>query len=247
METTATPAPTDLATLLVGLLREPGRPRVTWYGPGGERVELSGVVLLNWVNKTTNLLVEEFDAAPGARVRLDLPPHWRTLVWALATWRTGAGVLTSHDDGPADVVVTHRPDAHPDASDVVAVALPALARRFDGDLPPGALDAAGAVMTYGDALGWVAPADPAAAALTGTSHAGLLAATAGHDVAPGARVLHRVPDGPVTPDELVLELAVLAADGSLVLVAPGAGIDEGRVAESERVTALGALGARRDR
>ena len=82
----------SLPQLLDALARAGGAPRITWYGPGGERVELSGAVTVNWVNKTANLLVEEFDAGPGTVVGLALPAHWRTLVWALATWRVGACV-----------------------------------------------------------------------------------------------------------------------------------------------------------
>lgn len=234
METPAAPAPSDVATLLAQLQREPGRPRITWYGGLGERVELSGAVLANWVTKTTNLLVEEFDAGPGTRVLLDLPPHWRTLVWALATWRTGAGVVVAPAPAP-DVVVTDRPETHAGAADVVAVALPALARRFDGALPPRAVDAAAAVMTYGDALGWVPAPDAAQDALPGVPHARLLTSADGH-VAPGTRLLHHVPAGAVTPAELLREVAVLAADGSLVLLAPDAGVDVERVAASERAT-----------
>ena len=40
-------------------------PRLTWYGPDSERVELSGRVLDNWVAKTSNLLQDELDAEPG--------------------------------------------------------------------------------------------------------------------------------------------------------------------------------------
>jgi uncharacterized protein (TIGR03089 family) len=69
---------------------EPTRPRLTWYATAGERVELSSRVLTNTVVKATNLLVAEVDAEPGTRVALDLPAHWRTLVWALATWTSGA-------------------------------------------------------------------------------------------------------------------------------------------------------------
>ncbi|NKY41606.1 TIGR03089 family protein, partial [Cellulomonas septica] len=117
-----------IAELLALVTRNPGRPRLTWYSADGERVELSGAVLENWVNKTTNLLVEELDAGPGTRVLLDLPGHWRTVVWALATWRCGACVVVG--DGEADVVVTSRPAAHAGTSaHLVAVALPALARR----------------------------------------------------------------------------------------------------------------------
>ncbi len=91
---TATPT---VADVLRRVTADPGRPRLTWYGAGGERIELSGAVLANWVAKTTNLLVEEFDAAPGVRVGLDLPAHWRTVVWALAAWRCGAEITL----GPA--------------------------------------------------------------------------------------------------------------------------------------------------
>lgn len=152
----------DVASLLARLAADGGRPRLTWYGDDGERVELSGAVLANWASKTVNLLVEEFDAAPGTTVVVDLPVHWRTAVWALAAWRTGATVALPDAgmDGP-DVVVTGTPERWADGgADLVVVSLPALARKYDGDLPPGAIDAASAVMTYGDAIAWVPEVDP---------------------------------------------------------------------------------------
>ncbi|MGN6441414.1 MAG: TIGR03089 family protein, partial [Arthrobacter sp.] len=71
---------------LMGSLRSGNStaPRLTWYGPDGERVELSGRVLDNWVAKTSNLLQDELDAEPGMSLRLDMPAHWKSLVWALA-------------------------------------------------------------------------------------------------------------------------------------------------------------------
>lgn len=243
------PVPTDVAAVLDTLQRDPGRPRVTWYGQDAERVELSGAVLVNWVTKTTNLLTEELDVAPGTRVLLDLPVHWRTLVWATATWRAGACVVTARPDGAAadggsvDVVVSHRPVQHSGAAALVAVALPALARSWPGTLPAGALDAASSVMTYGDVLGWVPTADPHAPAVAGVrapAHAGLVAAgceRAGSTF--GARALLRVlPE--TDPGEVALTaLGVWALDGSLVLVdrpeLDPAGL--GRVSASEHVTA----------
>jgi uncharacterized protein (TIGR03089 family) len=253
-----------LAHVLSALLSEPGHPRLTWYGPAGERIELSGAVLDNWVSKTTNLLVEELDAGPGTRVLLDLPPHWRTVVWALAAWRVGAAVVTT-DGGVAgngsalidgrsaldgtvaddvDVVVSDRPGALalPRGVAVVAVALPALARRFDGDLPAGALDAAQSVMTYGDVVGWAPVAEPDHPALGDLPHAALLAAAA--DAAPvpdGSRTLLTVGDDrTTTAPTLLAVLGVLAEGGSVVLLRPEPGEDAARVERvvtTERVTA----------
>ncbi|WP_156387925.1 TIGR03089 family protein [Cellulomonas sp. Root137] len=236
--------PTTVADLLTLLVREPGRPRVTWYGDDGERVELSGAVLGNWVSKTTNLLVEEFDAGPGTRVALDLPGHWRTVVWALAVWRAGACVV-SPGAGPVDVLVTDSPAGASARDQVVAVALPALARSFPDPLPPGAIDAAGAVMTYGDVIGWTAPLDPSAAALDGVvtrSHADLLTDPA----AEADRVLRAAGPRSEVVAFLLDVLAVLAGDGSVVLTSPATTAEladdaprRDRLVASERVTAAG--------
>lgn len=238
--------PMHVADLQSLITREPGRPRVTWYGDDGERVELSGAVLHNWINKTVNLLVEEFDAAPGVRVLLDLPPHWRSIVWALATWRTGATLVLApqtggsdavgQDDGvpdagrarpdrPVDVVVTSRPSAW-DGTDaqLVAVPLPALARRYDGDLPHGAIDAGSAVMTYGDQIGWVEEIDPDAVAIdhgdgTTTPHDALSRwATGSRPPHEGGRRGLLEPTS--TIDLLRGTLDLLAGDGSVVVLSP---------------------------
>lgn len=226
--------PAHVSDLLRLVTRDPGRPRLTWYGDDGERVELSGAVLENWVNKTTNLLVEEFDAGPGTRVVLDLPVHWRTVVWAFAAWRVGTTVVLTPagDDGTTgagatrpDVVVTTRPDLWAGTrAELVAVALPALARRFDGDLPGGAVDAASAVMTYGDQVGWAPEPDRAGAAIesaagTVVSHADLVPGSPSPAGAPaGARVLAR--GGTTVEEALRTVLAVLADDGSVVQLSP---------------------------
>ena len=242
--------PTTISQMMDLVLSDPGRPRLTWYGDGGERVELSGAVLQNWVSKTVNLLVEEFDAAPGTVVTLDLPPHWRSVLWALAAWRCGATVELA-GDSPAkggDVVVTSRPAAWadllsgPGAADLVAVALPALARSFDGDLPPGAVDAAGAVMTYGDVIGWAPETDPTAVALDAPDGTVAFADLVPADGTPGARTLV---DGARPLGALLRELlAVWAADGSVVLASAATAAELAadqarldRLRETERITA----------
>lgn len=239
---------TTIADLLALLTRDPGRPRLTWYGGGGERVELSGAVLVNWVNKTTNLLVEELDVAPGSRVLVDLPTHWRTVLWELATWRAGGCVVLPGAPADVDVEVTDRPTAGADparsGSQVVVVSLPALARRFDGELPPGALDAAASVMTYGDVIGYAPDPSPDDAAIDGGPTHGALVGWARAQAPETGRVL--VPAGPgrTSAHDAAVVLGVLAHDGSVVLVddAVRRKLDAdpertGRLVASERITA----------
>lgn len=131
---------------------EPSAPRLTWYGEAGERVDLSGRVLANWVVKAANLLFSECAAAPGSSVHLSLPAHWRLLVWGLGAWAVGAEVTVGSERVAADVVVTDRPDRWADgaAGDLVAVTLPALAREWPTALPAGAIDGAAELMGQPD-------------------------------------------------------------------------------------------------
>ena len=235
-----------VTSLHTRLAAAPG-PRLTWYGDDGERVELTGVGLAQWVSKAANLLVEELSPGPGYRVLLDLPGHWRAVVWALAVWRVGACVVVgspgSPHDEPADAVVTASPASFPGRRDVVAVALPALARSFPAPLPAGAVDGA-AVLGYGDVLGWAPPVDLAAPALVGPR-----SGTVTHDElvqdgerGPAGRVLVWADDEPL--DRLLRRVVeVLAVDGSVVLVGGSYaaalradGERRGRLVASERVT-----------
>lgn len=251
---------TSVRDLLATLTRtEPAHPRLTWYGPGAERIDLSGRVLGNWVTKACNLLVEEADAGPGTRVVLDLPPHWRAVVWGLAAWTSGARVVLPPPglerplprDVAGAVVVTDRPgelaaragDATGAADLVVAVALPALALRFPGPLPPGTLDGAADLMTYPDALGWLPPLDSASPAIEdGVSHRELLAwarrVTDAQEWPIAARVLAEVSDARTA---LAMSLAAWAGGGSVVLVERGVpGTDRLATVERAVVRAQGA-------
>lgn len=131
---------------------EPSTPRLTWYGEAGERVELSGRVLANWVVKAANLLVSECATAPGSRVQVDLPAHWRLLIWTLGGWAAGSEVSIGSEDSAAEVVVTDSLDRWLDgaAGDLVAVPLPALARSWPTPLPAGVIDGAAELMGQPD-------------------------------------------------------------------------------------------------
>ncbi|MEE9095579.1 TIGR03089 family protein [Pseudarthrobacter phenanthrenivorans] len=193
-------------------------PRLTWYGPDSERVELSGRVLDNWVAKTSNLLQDELDAEPGMRLRLALPAHWKALVWALAGWQLG--LETVLDGGPADFLVTDSPGGQEGQYDaVIAVALPALAMRWAGDLPAGCVDYAAEVRSHGDVFMPHTDPDPSGRAVLtgqGTSvlHGELLSGFAAPHT-DGAR-LH-VPAGAGLENALAHALGAWQHDGSIVL------------------------------
>jgi len=91
-----------VSELIIGRLRRwirdrGSEPLITYYDlASGERTELSGVSFANWVDKTSNLLVDELMIDPADQVELSLaathPGHWVTLVWELACWQVGAVV-----------------------------------------------------------------------------------------------------------------------------------------------------------
>lgn len=239
--------PTSPSQLLKALRSDrPTSPRLIWYGPNQERVELSGHVLDNWVAKTANYMVEELDAESGTRVRLDLPPHWRSLVWALATWQTGGTVVTSSAE--ADVTVTAAPEAAPAGRALtVAVALGALQLRWDGDLPPGVLDYSAEVRAFGDY--YDSPGDPDGSATALESDAGtvsfaeLLAdagradqGSADQGGADHGRGTVLIP-GTLPLERMLREATrIWAADGSVVLVHPEVDVTDALVS-SERISA----------
>lgn len=158
-----------------GLLRalegaDASRPRLTVYddtpAAGGERVELSAHVLANWVAKAGTALQDEWDVGPGSRVALALPPHWRSVYWAFATWAVGGCLVLT---GPGEVTVTDDPDVtvtddpgvlagqgagtgtgH--AGPAVLVTLAALARSAPVAPPADAMDEARELAAYADQL-----------------------------------------------------------------------------------------------
>ncbi|GMA20317.1 TIGR03089 family protein [Arsenicicoccus piscis] len=168
------------ADLLPSLLADdPAAPRITCYDdlPGptrGERIELSGRVLANWVAKAANALTSDFDIQPGDVVVLALPPHWRTVYWALAGWAVGASVHVADpalgSDDPtlaiASVVVTDSVELAEAADAAIVVTLAALARSHPGALPSHAMDEAAELASYPDRRAFAAPeVDPARPAL----------------------------------------------------------------------------------
>jgi uncharacterized protein (TIGR03089 family) len=205
-------------------------PLLTYYDPErGERVELSGVSAANWVDKTSNLLVDELDVEPGDGVDLTLakghPGHWVSLVWVLACWQVGAVVTV---DGPGATVAVLGPDDAAEAAraeTVLVCSLHPLGLPLAGPPPTGALDYALEVRTQPDqyaavpqsglALAWRDPERQ-------LTQADLVAAAGS-----GVRRLVRPTDPWTTARTALVE--PLLGDGSTVLVAGAA--DAGRLAE----------------
>ena len=203
-----------LDQLLPGLLAsDPGRPRITCYDDTtGERIELSGKVLANWVAKAANLLQEEYDAGPGTVVRLDLPAHWRTAYWALACWAVGACIDQSRT--APDVLVT----TDPAADGAIVVTLAALARSAALPVPAGSIDEARELATYPDRFdAWARAADTDPALVADLPRGGptLTYADGPSSQVPTSARVHTVAGSPT--DFLRLMAATYAADGSLVV------------------------------
>lgn len=183
----------DTGTQLLRALEQTGpNPVLAWYGEAS-RIELSGHVLANWVIKAIGHLHDEIALAPGDQMVLDLPPHWKRLVLALAAWSLGAEVSWHDREGstgdaatpvPApQVVATDRPDSELAASadEVLALQAVSLAPRYDGELPALVHDWLSEVRGSSDRLGvdlprWSGPAPlaPAAPQRPGSAPAALL-------------------------------------------------------------------------
>lgn len=232
---------------------DPTRPLLTFYDDAtGERTELSGATLDNWVAKTANLLVDGCGLGPGDVAAILLPPHWQTAAVLLGAWSAGLSVAYAAPalgtatgpalgaaSGPADVsfVAADLVDRAPDAGErfVLGLAPMALPMR---DVPAGFVDYAAEVRGHGDQFHPYAPVrdtDPATA--EGTTHAELCrvareAAELRH-LGPTDRVLVDAA-GAVHP--LKWLLTPLAAGASIVLCAhlDPAALDRRR--EVERIT-----------
>lgn len=84
--------------------QDPARPLLTWYDDAtGDRVELSGATLENWVAKTANLLIDTAGLAPGDTAAVLLPPHWQTAAVLLGCWSAQVSV-TWDAPHPVDVL-----------------------------------------------------------------------------------------------------------------------------------------------
>lgn len=205
---------------------DPTQPLFTWYDDAtGERVELSGATLGNWMAKTANLLVDGLGLGPGDRAAAPLPPHWQTAAVLLGCRAAGLEVVGAGDTAAVDVIfaAADRLDearVRP-AGDRFVLGLAPMAMPLRA-VPDGFVDYVVEVRGYGDRF----PAPPSLPADAGPRAAEL-------GIAKGDRVLI---DAAVHPDPLDWLYAPLAAGATVVLCAR---LDRSRLAgrvAAEKVT-----------
>src|SRR4051812_38488226 len=130
--------------LAAAVRRDPTTPLLTWYDDAsGDRTELSGATMDNWVAKTANLLVDGVGLGHGDAVAVLLPPHWQTAALLLGTWAAGLAADLGPDPQPVEVLFTSPERADTAAAwttgDRYATGLLPLAAPLR-QVPPGFLD-----------------------------------------------------------------------------------------------------------
>ncbi|ROO51671.1 uncharacterized protein (TIGR03089 family) [Micromonospora sp. Llam0] len=222
----------NLAGLLaVAVAADPTRPLLTWYDDAtGDRTELSGATLANWVAKTANLVVDGAGAAAGDHADVALPAHWQTAGVLLGCWSAALVVRTAPAAGPGTPAGRDPLPALPDdpAAEVLFAsppAVPEVDRRPVGEryllslapmaapareLPPGWTDYITEVRGHGDHFTPYPAVDRQDAELAGRARR----RGAELGIGAGARVLI---DCDRYPDPTDWLLAPLAAEATMVL------------------------------
>lgn len=206
--------------------RDAAAPMLTWYDDAtGDRTELSGATLDNWVSKTANMLIDGVGAGPGDTAAVLLPPHWQTAAIVLGAAAAGIASDLGGRPGPVDALFTCPEKVAAAAGwatgDRYATGLLPLAMPLR-EVPPGYVDYVTEVRNFGDHFGGQ-PVTSDSRALAGPvelSHLAVLRTATGRAVelgiAAGDRVLI---DARAYPDPIDWLFAPLAAGASIVLCA----------------------------
>lgn len=228
---------------------DPTRPLLTFYdGATGERTELSGATLDNWVSKTANLLVDGLGLGPGDGAAVLLPAHWQTAAVLLGCWSAGLAVAHGPKLSRSVEVVFADPDRVEQAAgtaggaDVFAVSLHPLGLPLPA-VPAGASDFLAEVRGHGDRFTPADPATPDTPALVDLPGGGpdldqrrLVAAAREAAAGRGYRAEDRVLVAGDAPRPLDWLLAPLAVGASTVLCRRCDDDALARIRSTERVT-----------
>lgn len=210
-------------------------PLLTYYDlDSAERTELSAISFSNWVDKTSNMLVNDLAVDQGDVISMPLaveaPGHWLTAVWQLASWQVGLVVDLTNPPAPA-AVVTGRQWRGSKGPEVYACALHPLGLGFGEPLPDGVRDYAIEVRSHGDRYSGLPPEADRMAwidAERAVTQADLIKIDG-----PPARRLVRTGDPWATCRDGVVTALVT---GGSVVIAVGGNVDQlSRIGQSERV------------
>jgi uncharacterized protein (TIGR03089 family) len=211
-------------------------PLVTYYDlRSGERTELSATSFSNWVDKTSNLLIDEVAVDEGDVISMALaveaPGHWLTAVWELACWQVGLVVDITNGSSRAAAMVTG-PQWHGYAErEVFACALHPMGFGFGEPLPDGVRDYAIEVRSHADRY-FGHPPEPDATAWVDAERTLSQADLVTFDGPPLRRLVRSANPWPTCRDGVV---TALMTEGSAVIVVGGNADQLAHIAESERV------------
>ncbi len=229
-------ARTVSAMFAAAVATDPTRPLLTYYDDSsGERTELSGATLTNWVAKTANMIADDCGLGIGNRAAVGLPPHWQSAAVLLGCWTAGLDVITAPD--PAEVAFVFVAAANHDwpAAERYALGLHPMGLPLRA-VPDGYLDFNTEVRAHGDHFYPAAPVAPGDPALGGRTNESVCADAAARADALGLRGGRVLIDADTHSDPLDWLLAPLAAGSSIVLCR---NLDETKIggrAAAERVT-----------
>jgi uncharacterized protein (TIGR03089 family) len=208
-------SPTVIAAFDAVISTDATRPLLTYFDDAtGERTEVSGATLGNWIAKTANLITDGEGLGPGDAAAVRLPAHWQTAAILLGCWSAGLAVSLS---GPEPTPIGFASTVGLDdmvSAEPYALALTPMAMPFRPGPPAGAHDYATQVRGYGDHFNGPPISPDALAYVSGVRHRELVAAARLVPMPPGARVLI---DGDLVTDPVSWLVAPLLAATSVVL------------------------------
>jgi uncharacterized protein (TIGR03089 family) len=208
-------SPTVVAAFGAVISTDATRPLLTYFDDAtGERTELSGATLGNWIAKTANLVTDGEGLGPGDAAAVRLPAHWQTAAILLGCWSAGLAVsLSGREPVPIGFASAELFDGMVTA-EPYALALIPMAMPFRSGPPHGAADYATQVRGYGDHFSGPRITPDSLAYVNGVSHGELVRAAGSVAVPSGSRVLI---DGDAVTDPVSWLVAPLLAGTSVVL------------------------------